>query len=322
MNGQSFWTSTARDSEFVFKFGQDGVLMENHYGDYYGGVRTVITISKSLINPTGEGSKENPYKLHNHTLTKVERKIATCEENGNIEYYKCTSCSKYFADETCSDEISLKDTVVQAKGHNWEEWLVTKEATMEEEGIKIRTCKNNSTHIETDVIAKLPFKYKILKGANQEYSKGKELIIKANGDIEKFIELKVDGVVLDSVNYIVKSGSTRVTLKSTYLDNLDEGEHTLTFVYTDGEVSTKFKIAKVVEKNTEENKNINEDTNGNINEDIKDDINENTNLTTEDKKNQESNNPKTGDNIIIWIALMLISTLGVIETVKFIKKKD
>lgn len=32
MNGQSFWTSTARDSEFVFKFGQDGVLMENIKG--------------------------------------------------------------------------------------------------------------------------------------------------------------------------------------------------------------------------------------------------------------------------------------------------
>lgn len=301
MNGQSFWTSTARDSEFIYKFGEDGVLMENHYGDYYGGVRPVITIPKAIINTTGEGTNENPYQIHIHTLIAVDAKNATCEEDGNIAYYKCTNCSKYFADSTGNNEINLKDTVGQSKGHNWNEWIVTKEATMEKEGIKTRTCKNDSTHIETDVIAKLPFEYKILKGADQEYSKGKDLIIKANGDIEKFIELKVDGVVLDTVNYVVKSGSTIVTLEPLFLDNLSEGEHTLTFVYTDGEVSTKFKIVKDVETNTEEN----------------------TNETRVNNTNT-SKSPKTGDNtnIVLWITLFIISILGIIDTIYINRKQN
>ena len=32
------------------------------------------------------------------------------------------------------------------------------------------------------------------------------------------------------------------------------------------------------------------------------------------------NNPKTGDNITLWISLMVISILGVVGTVKFVKK--
>lgn len=234
-----------------------------------------------------------------HTLILVDAKSATCEENGNIEYYKCTSCSKYFADEEGSNEINLEDTIVEAKGHNWNEWIVTKEPTMEEEGIKTRTCKNDSTHIETDVITKLPFEYKILQGDNQEYYKGKDLVIKANGDIEKFIELKIDEAVLDPVNYIVKSGSTIITLKSDYLNSLDEGKHTLTFVYTDGEVSTKFKIAKVFESNTDKDEN--------------ESINEN-------EKEENNANPKTGDIIYLFLGIFIISVVGIIVTMKLKKQ--
>ena len=44
---------------------------------------------------------------------------------------------------------------------------------------------------------------------------------------------------------------------------------------------------------------------------------EDTNVTTE---TSTSNNPKTGDNIEIWISLMAISILGIAGLVKFIKK--
>ena len=36
--------------------------------------------------------------------------------------------------------------------------------------------------------------------------------------------------------------------------------------------------------------------------------------------NAETNNPKTGDNIAIWISLMVVSTLGIVGVVKFVKK--
>lgn len=57
-------------------------------------------------------------------------------------------------------------------------------------------------------------------------------------------------------NYTVESGSTIVTLNVAYLETLTEGTHTLTLVYTDGEVSTEFTVAPqmvagTIEENTD-----------------------------------------------------------------------
>ena len=46
---------------------------------------------------------------------------------------------------------------------------------------------------------------------------------------------------------------------------------------------------------------------------------ENT-TTTEEKATTSTNNPKTGDNVAIWISLMIVSMLGIAGTVKFVKK--
>lgn len=74
----------------------------------------------------------------NH-LTPVEAKDATCTETGNIAYYKC-DCSKLFKDATASVEITEAQTVSANKGHEYE-WIVDKEATATEKGIKHEECK-------------------------------------------------------------------------------------------------------------------------------------------------------------------------------------
>ncbi len=53
---------------------------------------------------------------HVHTLhlTKVEAKIQSCTEEGNIEYYTCT-CNKLFTDSTAITEITDKDCIVIEK---------------------------------------------------------------------------------------------------------------------------------------------------------------------------------------------------------------
>lgn len=55
-------------------------------------------------------------------------------------------------------------------------------------------------------------------------------------------KIQVDGVDLDLSNYDVDSGSKILTLHSSYLDTLAEGNHTVTFVYGDGSVSTNLAI--------------------------------------------------------------------------------
>lgn len=51
----------------------------------------------------------------NHTaLTHVEAKAATTEAEGNIEYWYCEGCSKYYSDATAATEIT-KEQIVTAK---------------------------------------------------------------------------------------------------------------------------------------------------------------------------------------------------------------
>ncbi|MCR5543504.1 MAG: glycoside hydrolase family 9 protein [Eubacterium sp.] len=74
---------------------------------------------------------------------------STCEVEGNIEYWKCSVCNKYFSDELGMIEIAQSDIKLDLGDHDWGEWVVTKEATETEEGEETRVCKTNSNHKET-----------------------------------------------------------------------------------------------------------------------------------------------------------------------------
>lgn len=53
-----------------------------------------------------------------HALTAVDAKSATCTEVGNIAYWNCSVCGKYFSDANATVEILLADTVISAQGHD------------------------------------------------------------------------------------------------------------------------------------------------------------------------------------------------------------
>ena len=94
---------------------------------------------------TGTATEAIPKLSHVHEIVKVPAVEATCETDGNIEYFKCTGCNKYFEDAEGTKEITDKSTVViPAKGHAWGEWtfdLETKTHT--------RVCANDPAHKET-----------------------------------------------------------------------------------------------------------------------------------------------------------------------------
>ncbi len=58
------------------------------------------------------------YDIHNHDAVKVEAKAATCTDDGNVAYWYCESCGKYFSDEALSTEITKEQTIVKATGHS------------------------------------------------------------------------------------------------------------------------------------------------------------------------------------------------------------
>ncbi len=51
-----------------------------------------------------------------HTAVKVEAKAPTSVLPGNIEYWHCPDCGKYFRDESLTQEITLDDTILPATG--------------------------------------------------------------------------------------------------------------------------------------------------------------------------------------------------------------
>lgn len=59
----------------------------------------------------------------NHNMEHIEEMPATCTEDGNIEYWLCTVCGKYFSDADGSHEITQASTIIPATGHSFsEEW--------------------------------------------------------------------------------------------------------------------------------------------------------------------------------------------------------
>ena len=71
---------------------------------------------------------------HNHELSHFEAQAPTCGAAGNVEYWYCPLCGKYFSDAEASNEITQAATVLPATGnHSFGSW----------------TTNNNGTHSRT-----------------------------------------------------------------------------------------------------------------------------------------------------------------------------
>jgi hypothetical protein len=74
-------------------------------------------------------------------------KAATCQLEGNIEYWTCkrSGCGKYFSDEACTEEITAEQTVTARTEHTWNDGEITTAPTCTEKGVKTYTCTKCST---------------------------------------------------------------------------------------------------------------------------------------------------------------------------------
>lgn len=194
-----------------------------------------------------------------HNAVKVERKDPTCTEDGNIEYWYCNVCKKYFSDTEFKNEISFDKTVIPATGHNLIK-IEAKDPTVDGTGnVEYWYCEvcdkyfsdekaEHEITLEDTIIAKLP---KLISGANQEWTKGSKdgLTFKVDTDINEFKKVLVDGKELKDTNYDIKSGSTILTLKSSFLDTLSAGKHQICLEFNNGTIEAYFTV-KVKETTT------------------------------------------------------------------------
>ena len=167
--------------------------------DHSGGTATCIAKAVCEICKESYGSLDP----NNHAdLKHIDAKAATAAAEGNIEYWYCEGCKKYFSDAAAIKEI-------------------TKAAT---------------------VTAKLPPKITAGDGAAVTQGEKKELSFTSDASFADFVRVELDGTALDEKNYTKREGSTIITLNRDFVAALSVGEHTLAIVSQHGTATAKFTV--------------------------------------------------------------------------------
>lgn len=241
---------------------------------------------------------------HTHNLTPVSENPATCTTAGNIAYYTCDGCGKWFKDAAGTTEITDHSSVVIAANHKLT-LVKAEEATAAKEGnIEYYHCENcgkdyydeaGTEEIATKeaiVIRKLA--PKIIDGNNAKIDKASKEPVSFRSDaaFADFIRVEVDGKELvKDKDYTLKEGSIIASLTPEFADTLSVGEHTLGIVSVSGTAVTTFTVT--------------------------------ADTVLDDSGNDNSeNSPQTGDNsnIIFWSFVAVIS-LAVLCTTAIVSKK-
>lgn len=252
--------------------------------------------------------KIEPAGVHIHNLTPVSENPATCTTTGNIAYYTCDGCGKWFKDAAGTTEITDHSSVVIKTIHN--PVLVKAEvATAAKEGnIKYYHCENcgkdyydeaGTEEIATKeaiVIKKLA--PKIIDGNNVKIdnSSKEPVSFRSDAAFADFIRVEVDGKELvKDKDYTLKEGSIIATLTPEFAATLSAGEHTLGIVSASGTAKTTFTVTA-------------------------DKLPTTVSDNSYDKNSEKS--PQTGENnnVILWsvvVYLVAICTIGL----KLNKKK-
>ena len=156
-----------------------------------GGTATCVEAAKCSLCKASYGDKDST----NHVgLKHTDAKDATLAEAGNIEYWFCPACGKYFADANTTSEIAKEDTVIPA--------------------LKAPSIKPADG-----------------KGVYTKNS-GKDLAFTTENMPEE-IKVKVGSTVLsEGKDYTVSNGS--IVLKTSYLESLGYGSYTLVVTDANG----------------------------------------------------------------------------------------
>ena len=180
---------------FAFSAEKKVTIQNEHTGG------TATCKDKAICEVCGESyGKLDP---NNHAnLKHIDAKAATKTSEGNIEYWYCDGCNKYYKDAKATQEITKAQTVT----------------------------------------AKLPPKITAGDGATVTQGEKKELSFTSDASFADFLRVELDGTTLDEKNYTKKEGSTIITLNRDFVATLSVGEHTLSIVSKSGTATAKFTV--------------------------------------------------------------------------------
>ena len=180
---------------FAFSAEKKVTIQNEHTGG------TATCKDKAICEVCGESyGKLDP---NNHAnLKHIDAKAATKTSEGNIEYWYCDGCNKYYKDAKATQEITKAQTVT----------------------------------------AKLPPKITAGDGATVTQGEKKELSFTSDASFADFLRVELDGTALEEKNYTKREGSTIITLNRDFVATLSVGEHTLAIVSQSGTATAKFTV--------------------------------------------------------------------------------
>lgn len=79
---------------------------------------------------------------HSHNMVRTVAREATCETDGNIEFFSCTVCENSFTDVNGEHAVKAEDTVIVSSGHNYSAWQIMNGATCYRKGYQFASCQN------------------------------------------------------------------------------------------------------------------------------------------------------------------------------------
>ena len=175
----------------LYHSGNDTTKGDLICNSHSGGTATCTEPAKCDICQKPYGDKDST----NHVgLKHTDAKDATLAEAGNIEYWFCPTCGKYFSDANAANEITRESTVIPA---------------LKAPGIKPADGKGVYTK-----------------------NSGKDLVFTTENMPEE-IKVKVGSTVLtEGKDYTVSNGS--IVLKTSYLESLGYGSYTLVVTDANG----------------------------------------------------------------------------------------
>ena len=251
------------------------------------GIEKTATGNEIEITVDEEKTVEVSYKKIPFTITVEEVTGATVDPDGTV---------------TVSYGDNKDFTITANTGYKLVKVLVNdEEKALEGNTLKL---KNITSNMKIKVVVE-KIEYKVIEGADQTYTidQNTEARFRINADYSLFDKkVYVDDILVDGANYTSESGSTIITFSKEYIDTLAIGQHTLKVAFTDGgEAKTTFTIARQFEENNN---------------------NENVSLNAENKKEMkdDGSNPKTGDNVMLYIAIVSMSIIGLGATTVAVKK--
>lgn len=180
--------------------------------------------------------------------------------------------------------------------------------------VPVTITSENYKNVTVNVTIYISPEYRIIDGAGSSWTQNTTgtVVIRGNGEYNRFRAVKVDGKVIDPANYDKKEGSTIITLKAEYLKTLATGSHTFAIVWDNGIAGTSFTVAANTSGNHSGNNNNNDSNHGSDNSGNNDSGNTaGTAANTAAAPAQELDRvPATGDASGIWLALFAVSLSG------------